>query len=64
MKNANFANSARLGVPGFNEFYYLNQHPDVAAAVERGEYKSGLEHYLVEGRAKGFSMHAPNARVR
>lgn len=60
----NFANSAALGVPGFNEFYYLNEHPDVAAAIARGEYKSGLEHYLVEGRAKRFAIHAPNARPR
>jgi hypothetical protein len=60
----NFADSARLGVAGFNEFFYLNQHPDVAAAVERGEYRSGLDHFLVEGRAKGYAMHAPNARVR
>ena len=27
-------------------------HPEVAAAVARGEYRSGLEHYLIEGRAK------------
>jgi hypothetical protein len=60
----NFADSAKLGVAGFNEFFYLNQHPEVAAAVQRGEYRSGLEHYLVEGRAKGYPMHAPNARVR
>jgi hypothetical protein len=59
-----FADSASLGVPGFNEFYYLRTHPDVAAAVERGEYKSGLEHYLVEGRAKGYALQAPNARVK
>ena len=29
-----------------------------------GEYKSGLDHNLVEGRAKGYALHAPNARVR
>jgi len=60
----NFADSARLGVAGFNEFFYLNQHPEVAAAIERGEYRSGLDHYLVEGYAKGYAMHAPNARGR
>ena len=60
----NFADSAKLGVAGFNEFFYLNQHPDVAAAVQRGEYRSGLDNYLVDGRAKGYAMHAPNARVR
>jgi hypothetical protein len=57
----NFADPARLGVAGFNESFYLNEHPDIAAAVERGEYRSGLDHYLVEGRAKGYAMHAPNA---
>jgi FG-GAP-like repeat len=60
----NFADPTKFGVAGFNEFFYLNQHPDVAAAVQRGEYKSGLDHYLVEGRAKGYGMHAPNPRVR
>lgn len=59
----NFVDSAKLGVAGFNEFFYLNQHPEVAAAVQRGEYRSGLEHYVVEGRAKGYAMHAPNARA-
>src|SRR5262249_11878048 len=42
----NFVDPATLGVPGFNEFYYLRQHPDVAAAVQRGEYPSGLAHFL------------------
>jgi hypothetical protein len=60
----NFADSVKLGVAGFNELFYLNEHPDVAAAVRRGEYRDGLEHYLVEGRASGYAMHAPNARVR
>jgi hypothetical protein len=60
----NFVNPATLGVAGFNEFFYLNQHPEVAAAMQRGEYRNGLEHYLVEGRAKGYAMHAPNVRDR
>jgi hypothetical protein len=60
----NFVDPARFGVASFNEIYYLNQHPDVAAAVERGEYRSGLDHYLVEGRANGYAIHAPNARAR
>jgi hypothetical protein len=59
-----FVDSAKLGVAGFNEFFYLNEHPDVAAAVQRGEYRSGLEHYLVEGQARSYARHAPNARVR
>lgn len=60
----NFADSAKLGVAGFNEFFYLNQHPEVAAAIQRGEYRSGLDHYLAEGSAKGYATHAPNARAR
>jgi hypothetical protein len=60
----NFADAAKLGVAGFNEFFYLNEHPEVSAAVERGEYKSGLEHFLIEGRAQGYAIHAPNARDR
>jgi hypothetical protein len=59
-----FVDSAKLGVAGFNEFFYLNEHPDGAAAVQRGEYRSGLEHYLVEGQARSYARHAPNARVR
>jgi len=60
----NFADSARLGVPGFNELFYLNQHPEVAAAVQRGEYRSGLDHYQIEGRARGYAIHASNGRPR
>ena len=60
----NFIDPATRGVPGFNELFYLNQHPEVAEAVRRGDYRSGLDHYLVEGRAKGYATHAPNARVQ
>jgi len=57
----NFVDPATLGVPGFNEFYYLNQHPDVAAAVRAGQFRSGLDHYLVAGASLGYEPHAPNA---
>ena len=33
----------------FDEKYYLSKNPDVAAAVKRGEFKSGHEHYLRHG---------------
>lgn len=55
----NFADSTKLGVPGFNELYYLRHHPEAAAAVERGEFRNGLEHYLAVGISKGYQTHAP-----
>jgi lipopolysaccharide biosynthesis protein len=33
----------------FDEKYYLSNNADVAAAVKRGEFKSGREHYLRHG---------------
>jgi hypothetical protein len=57
----NFADSAALGVPGFNEFYYLRNYPDAAAAVQAGQYRSGLEHYRAVGQALGYRGHAPNS---
>jgi hypothetical protein len=39
-------------------------HPEVAAAVERGEYRSGLDYYLARGRDEGHAIHAPNGRVQ
>ncbi|HTS02541.1 MAG TPA: VCBS repeat-containing protein, partial [Thermoanaerobaculia bacterium] len=55
----NFVDPASLGVPGFNEFYYLRHYPDAAAAVQAGQYPSGLAHYLAAGKAKGYLPHAP-----
>lgn len=40
--------SALQGV--FNEKAYLNANPDVAAAVARGQFKSGLEHFQLYGK--------------
>jgi GH25 family lysozyme M1 (1,4-beta-N-acetylmuramidase) len=34
---------------GFNEAYYLQMNDDVAQAVEKGEFKSGAEHYQKYG---------------
>jgi hypothetical protein len=50
----NFVDPATLGVPGFNEFFYLRHYPDAAAAVQAGQYASGLAHYLAVGRARGY----------
>src|SRR5205823_5899601 len=49
----NFVDPATLGVPGFNEFFYLRHYPDAAAAVQAGQYTSGLAHYLAVGKARG-----------
>jgi predicted phage tail protein len=49
-----FVDPATLGAPGFNEFYYLRHYPDAAAAVQSGQYASGLAHYLAVGRARGY----------
>jgi hypothetical protein len=49
---------AALGAPGFNEFYYLQTHPDVANLVRGGSYSSGLDHYLRVGRSAGYQAFA------
>jgi predicted phage tail protein len=57
----NFVDPATLGVPGFNEFFYLRHYPDAASAVQAGQYTSGLAHYLAVGRARGYLPSAPSA---
>jgi hypothetical protein len=37
----------------FNETFYLTTYPDVAAAVAKGVFKTGGDHYLLHGRAEG-----------
>lgn len=49
-----FVDPTALGVPGFNEFYYLRHHVDAATAVQSGQYASGLAHYLAVGRSKAY----------
>ena len=51
------------GAPGFSEYFYLTEYPEVAAAVRAGRYASGLAHYLAEGRARGLEAFAPNAKI-
>lgn len=50
----NFVDPTTLGVPNFNEFYYLRHYPDAAAAVQAGQYASGLAHYIAIGKARGY----------
>ena len=47
-------------ISNVNEQEYLAENPDVAAAVARGEFKSGAEHYARFGATEGRT---PNARV-
>jgi hypothetical protein len=44
--------SASAPAQAWNEALYLAVNPDVAAAVARGEFKSGREHYVLAGRAE------------
>ena len=37
----------------FNEDYYLRENPDVAAAVARGDFESGFQHFQLNGVAEG-----------
>jgi hypothetical protein len=41
------------GVSEYNEFYYLRNNPDVADAISKGEYLTGLEHYIKFGAREG-----------
>ena len=59
----NFADSVSLGVPGFNEFYYLGRYPDAADAVRAGQFRTGLDHYIALGAARGYKPHAPNNAI-
>lgn len=42
--------------PYFDEDWYLQRYPAVANAVEKGEWKSGFDHYC----QTGFSSHNPH----
>jgi hypothetical protein len=55
---------ATVGAPGFNEHYYLNANPQVAALVAQGSFASGLAHFLAVGRAEGKAGFAPPPAVR
>ena len=54
----NGINPDTLGVPGFNEFYYLLHNEEARTAVKSGEFESGLEHYLARGQWDKLSINA------
>ena len=39
--------------PGWVEQAYLDENPDVAAAVRSGKFESGWQHYLLHGIEEG-----------
>ena len=51
--------------PEFDEAWYVNAYSDVAAAIERGIFSSGLDHYRKFGRSEGrFSSAARQQEAR
>lgn len=47
----------------FDEAWYLAKHPDVAAGVARGDWKSGREHYERTGKSSGRLGSAPATKA-
>jgi len=56
--------SAAKGAPGFSEYFYLTEYPDVVLAVSEGKYQTGLAHYIAEGRASGRAAFAAGAHIQ
>lgn len=54
---------ASKGAPGYSEYYYLTQYPEVVEAINAGKYENGLDHYLKVGKANGYFAFAPNAQI-
>ncbi|PWC42795.1 hypothetical protein [Azospirillum sp. TSO22-1] len=48
--------------PEWRERAYLTANPDVAAAVRRGAYESGYQHYRLDGLREGRSGGFPAPR--
>ena len=47
------ARSLRIGIappPNFDETLYLKNNSDVSEACSKGQFHSGFEHYILEGR--------------
>ncbi len=53
-----------FGKQHFDEAYYLNAYPDVAAAVQAGTYEDGLDHYMQMGIKQEFTPVDPQAPDR
>jgi hypothetical protein len=59
----NGSNPAFQGEPGFSEYYYLTENPDVVTAINSETYTDGLAHYLAKGKAEGRLAFAKNAKI-
>jgi hypothetical protein len=55
--------SADRGAPGYSEYYYLTEYPEVAASVGNGDYIDGLDHYIKVGKSLGYQSFANNSIV-
>jgi Ca2+-binding RTX toxin-like protein len=55
---------ASVDAAGFNELYYLNHAKGVAKAVAKGNYKTGLDHYLKVGAKKGIAGVADGVTIQ
>jgi hypothetical protein len=58
-----YVNAAELGVPGFNEQYYLENNSDALAALETGVFATGFDHYVAAGKPDDALIFAPGSRV-
>lgn len=56
-------NTSSQGAPGYSEYFYLTEYPDVMTSIETGYYSTGLEHYQRQGHAEGRKTFAPGAHV-
>jgi O-antigen biosynthesis protein len=57
-----YESSNTLNQEHFNEEDYLSQNPDVQAAIDRGEFSTGLDHFLLLGQqeiANGTRINIP-----
>ena len=59
----NYTSTAKDGVPGFNERYYLNENSSAQEAVTAGTYDTGFAHYLAEGKDANLKTFAINTKV-
>ena len=50
--------------PGFNEFFYLRNNPDVESLVDQRVYQTGLHHYLDLGLSEERAIFAPHSIVK
>lgn len=61
LEDGRIITNSPIKIGAFDEGHYLRTHPDVAAAVKEGQFKSGFDHWTLWGKAEGrAAVHAPN----